>query len=363
MTTLPITRVEAHSYTIPTDAPESDGTIAWDSTTVVIAEVEAGDARGIGYSYADASAAPLIERVLSRAVAGLDAMDLGATWVAMTTAVRNIGRSGVASSAISALDVALWDAKARAFGLSLGRLLGKTRDAIAAYGSGGFTSYDDRQLAKQLGGWARDGLRAVKMKVGRDPDDDVRRVKVAREAIGRDVELFVDANGALHRAQALAFAESVAPLGVTWFEEPVTSDDPGALRLLRERVPAGMRIAAGEYAYTPFDARRLLEANAVDVLQADATRCGGVSGFLRLAALAESHCVPLSAHTSPTLHATLCCVAPPAINVEYFHDHARIEQMLFDGAVSPVNGQLVPDDARPGLGIELRRRDARRWAA
>lgn len=358
----PITDVRATAYTIPTDAPESDGTIAWDSTTIVVAEARAAGRTGIGYSYTDASACALVRGVLADAVHGLDAMHIPAAWIAMTRAVRNIGRPGLASTAIAAVDNALWDLKGKLLDLPLASLLGAARPAIPAYGSGGFTSYTLSELAEQLGGWAAEGLRAVKMKVGREPARDVERVRAAREAIGPDVQLYVDANGAYRCSEAIAFAGRFAELGVSWFEEPVPADDLAGLRLVRHRAPGGMRIAAGEYGYEPLYFRRMLGAGAVDVLQADATRCGGISGFLRAAALCEAHDLPLSAHTAPSLHTHACCAAAPALNVEYFHDHARIERLLFDGARVPREGMLAPDWSRAGLGLELKRRDAAPFA-
>jgi L-alanine-DL-glutamate epimerase-like enolase superfamily enzyme len=289
---------------------------------------------------------------------GLDAFDTARCWLTMVGAVRNVGRQGIAATAISVMDVALWDLKARLLSVSLVDLLGRARDAIPAYGSGGFTSYDDNELAAQLHGWAADGFAMVKMKVGRDRARDPHRVEIARAAIGPQVGLFVDANGAYDRKGALAAAERFAGAGVEWFEEPVSSDDLDGLRMLRDRGPAGMRIAAGEYGWDPFSFRGLLQAGAVDVLQADATRCLGISGFLSAAALCEASNVPLSTHCAPTLHAHLACTVRPAIHLEWFHDHARIEGDLFDGAPVPVEGRLEPDRSRPGLGIELRESDA-----
>jgi L-alanine-DL-glutamate epimerase-like enolase superfamily enzyme len=279
----------------------------------------------------------------------------------MRHAIRNLGRPGIASMAIAAVDTALWDLKARLLNLPLVTLLGAVRDSIPIYGSGGFTSYSLEQLQEQLGGWADQGIRMVKMKIGRNPAADVERVRRAREAIGREVELFVDANGAYTRKQALAFAEAFAAFGVTWFEEPVSSDDLEGLRLLRDRAPAGMAIAAGEYGYDLPYFQRMLDAGAVDVLQPDATRCAGITEFLRVGALCAAQSLPLSAHTAPTLHAHLCCALDQAIHVEYFYDYARIEHMLFDGALTPLDGALQPDRSRPGLGLELRRADAERY--
>lgn len=353
-----IDKVKVSVYTIPTDAPESDGTLAWDRTTLVIVEPRAAGIQGIGYSYADANAARLIVDTLASVVLGRNAFDIAATWSSMVGSVRNIGRPGIAATAISAVDNALWDLKARLLGLPLVHLLGSAREAIPAYGSGGFCSYGDARLAAQLGGWAEDGFRFVKMKIGRELARDPGRIDVARNAIGDDLELFVDANGAFDRSRALGTAAAMADRRVTWFEEPVSSDDVDGLRFLRDRAPAGMAIAAGEYGWDQFDFRRLLEAGAVDVLQADATRCLGITGFQMAAALCEAYAVPLSSHCAPALHVSLTCAVRPAVHLEWFHDHVRIEQLLFDGAPVVRAGLVSPDTGRPGVGLELRTRDA-----
>jgi L-alanine-DL-glutamate epimerase-like enolase superfamily enzyme len=356
-----IGRVNVAAYTIPTDAPESDGTLEWNSTTLVVAQAQAGSDVGLGFTYADAAAAMVIDRTLAGIVRGCDPMAVAGAWTAMRREVRNIGRPGIASSAIAAVDIALWDLKARLLGLPLARLLGQARAAVPVYGSGGFTSYSEQRLRRQLGGWAEAGIAYVKMKIGRDPDADPGRVRAAREAIGPIVGLFVDANGAYTRKQALACADRFAASGVTWFEEPVSSDDLAGLRLMRDRGPAGMAIAAGEYGYDLPDFERMLDAEAVDVLQADATRCQGVTGFLKAAALCEARSMPLSAHTAPSLHAHPCCALPHVLHIEYFHDHVRIEQLLFDGALTPSGGALRPDLSRPGLGLEFKWQDAERY--
>jgi L-alanine-DL-glutamate epimerase-like enolase superfamily enzyme len=358
-----IERVRVDTFTIPTDFPESDGTLEWNSTTMVLVEVSAGGKTGIGYTYSHAAAGQLIESKLAKSLYGRNAFDIPALWSEMVRDVRNIGSQGLAACAISAVDNSLWDLKARLLDLPLVKLLGAAHESVVAYGSGGFTSYSIEQLQKQLGNWAAQGLQRVKMKVGRDPKRDPERARAARGAIGDSVQLYVDANGAYTRKQALELAEGFAEQGVTWFEEPVSAQDLEGLRLMRDRAPAGMAIAAGEYGYDVMYFRRMLEAGAVDILQADATRCLGISGFLQAAALCEAHCLPFSAHTAPTIHAHACCAVAPAYDVEYFHDHARIEQMLFDGAAVPKNGRLYPNADRPGLGIELKRADAERFAA
>jgi L-alanine-DL-glutamate epimerase-like enolase superfamily enzyme len=306
----------------------------------------------------------MVRDVLAPRLVGQDLFGIPALHARMVQAIRNLGRPGVASTAISAVDAALWDGKARLLGVPLATLLGAARAAVPAYGSGGFTSYDVRRLQQQLGGWAAEGFAFVKMKIGRRPDDDAARVRAARAAVGERVQLFVDANGAYSRKQALAMAELFGrpDLDVRWFEEPVSSDDLAGLRLVRDRAPAGMDITAGEYGYDPFYFRRMLEAGAVDVLQADATRCGGVTGFLAAYALCDAHGLPLSSHCAPALHTPLGCALPRLRHLEYFYDHQRIETMLFDGSPRPREGVLRPDLTRPGLGIELKRQDAARFA-
>jgi L-alanine-DL-glutamate epimerase-like enolase superfamily enzyme len=357
----PITAMHAAAYRIPTDQPEADGTYAWDATTLVVVHLDADGGSGIGYTYADAAAVPLIEGTLCAAIAGRNSFDIPGAWMAMQRSVRNLGRSGLSACAISAIDAALWDLKARSLDLPLASLLGRCRDQVPIYGSGGFTSYSNEQLRAQLSGWVeRDGCRFVKMKIGSDPERDPERVMQAKSVIG-DRELFVDANGAFSVKQALELAESCTDAAIRWFEEPVSSDDLPGLHLMRERAPETMDIAAGEYIYTSDDARQMLQANAVDVLQADATRCGGITGFLHIGALCEAHHIDLSAHCAPTIHRHVGCAVPRLRHLEWFHDHVRIEQMLFDGAPVAHNGAIEPDLGRPGHGIAFKHKDAEQY--
>ncbi|UWZ86531.1 enolase C-terminal domain-like protein [Occallatibacter riparius] len=356
-----IESVEVSAYTIPTDAPEGDGTLMWDSTTLILCEVSASGRTGLGYSYGAAATAHAAHHLGSKCLHNRSPLDIPLLHASMLQQARNDGSSGIASMAISALDIALWDLKAKLFDCSVLDLLGAARASVPAYGSGGFTTYTNQQLAAQMSGWAASGLKRVKMKIGQHPEDDPQRVRVAREAIGPEVELFVDANGAFNAREAIAFADKVDQFRVTWFEEPVSSDNLNGLRRVRDRAPAAMEIAAGEYGYDSLYFRRMLEAEAVDVLQLDATRCKGFTGFLEGAAIAASFGCPTSAHCAPSLHMHICCAIPGVRHVEYFHDHARIEQMLFDGFIAPEQGDLKPDRSRPGLGLEFKRKDAERY--
>ncbi|MFE4467766.1 enolase C-terminal domain-like protein [Leifsonia sp. NPDC056824] len=350
--------IRADAFVVPTATedrkrPESDGTIRWENSSILVVTLETDGATGLGYAYTAPASLRIVQDMLWAVVENADPFDTERLYWEMAQAVRNVGWAGVSAGAIAAVDIALHDLKARLCGMSLTQLLGGAHESVAAYGSGGFTDYTDDELTDQLGSWAAQGFRSVKMKVGSDPADDPRRVALAREVIGPAVELFVDANGAYERKQALRLAELFTDAGVTWFEEPVSSQDRNGLRLLRDRMPAPIRVAAGEYAYTPADFRDLLVDGCVDVLQADATRCG-ITGFGIAASLASAFGVPLSAHTSPALHASVAAAHRPAINVEYFHDHARLEAQFFDGLPAVRDGRLLPDRSAPGHGLTLR---------
>lgn len=358
-----IRKIDISVYTIPTDAPEADGTLAWNSTTMIVAEITAGNIVGTGYTYGNRATATMAQTLAEKCLLHQSPFDIPRLHQSLLREARNNGTRGIAAMAISALDVALWDLKARLLGCPVAQLLGRAHDRVPVYGSGGFTSYSDSQLKKQLSGWADAGMTMVKMKVGTDPAADPHRVRTARKAIGEDTALFVDANGAYSVKQALTLAQVFDEFGVRWFEEPVSSDHLSDLHLIRERAPVHMEIAAGEYGYDPFYFRRMLEAGAVDVLQADATRCGGFTGFLCAAQIAASFGFSLSAHCAPSLHLHVAAATPHFRHIEYFHDHVRIESLFFDGFIAQKNGSLQPDLSRPGLGLTLKRREALRYAA
>lgn len=355
---IPVDKVDVAAYTIPTDAPEGDGTLRWNSTTLILCEVYAAGEVGTGYSYGDQATALVADQLAHKCLLQQAAFDIPALHATMLREVRNDGSRGIASMAISALDIALWDLKAKLLKCSIVDLLGAAFSGVVAYGSGGFTTYSNQQLASQMSGWVADGLKNVKMKVGADPVRDIDRVRAAREAIGPSTNLFVDANGAFSTRQATAFSHQISQFNVTWFEEPVSSDDLDGLRRVRDHAPNTMAIAAGEYGYDSLYFRHMLEAEAVDVIQLDATRCKGFTGFLEAAAIAASFGCPISAHCAPSLHMHIGCAIPEFRHVEYFYDHARIEAMLFDGFIPPKDGYLAPDRSRPGMGLVFKRPDA-----
>jgi L-alanine-DL-glutamate epimerase-like enolase superfamily enzyme len=351
--------LEVSCFTIPTDELESDGTLEWDSTTIVVVEAVSGGKRGLGWTYAPEAAGAVVSDLLAPVVRDREADEVAAVWLELGAQLRNAGRPGIAHCALSAVDLALWDLRARLHDVPLVALLPAAHDRVPIYGSGGFCSYSDDRLREQLGGWVAEGIPRVKMKLGRDPERDPRRLDAARDAIG-DAELFVDANGAFTTKEALRWAHRyVRDWGIRWFEEPVSSADFAGLAFVREH--SELEVAAGEYAYVLADFRNLI--GAVDCLQADVTRCGGITGLLRVNGLASAHGLDVSGHCAPQLSAHALCGVDRLRHLEYFHDHVRIESMLFDGVLSPAGGELVPDQSRPGNGLELKRAEARRFAA
>jgi L-alanine-DL-glutamate epimerase-like enolase superfamily enzyme len=354
--------VDVAAYTLPTDGPEADGTLEWSQTTMVVARARSGVVTGTGWTYGPAAIAGIVADLLSGAVRGRSLHDVPAAHEAMCRAVRNAGRAGVCAMAISAVDCALWDLKARALDLPLHRLLGSVRDAVPVYGSGGFVGYDIRAMREQLEHWAGElDIPRVKIKIGEQwgghEERDLRRLLLARELVGSRVELYADANGAYSVKQAIRMARATQSLDLRWFEEPVSSDDLHGLRAVREAVAP--EVTAGEYGFDLPYFRHMVDA--VDCLQADVTRCGGITEFLRVAGLARAHCRDVSAHCAPHLHAAVMAAIPNARHIEWFHDHARIEAMLFDGALSPKGGVIRPRDDVPGHGLSFKDAEAERY--
>ncbi|MFG1930635.1 enolase C-terminal domain-like protein [Mycobacterium sp. NPDC048908] len=360
VTDAPITQVSATAYTIPTDSPEADGTLSWDSTTLVVAEVHCGETTGMGWTYGDPRCAGIVTGVLAPKIFGCSVFDVTGVFDTMVKAVRNVGRGGVAGQAVSAVDIAVWDLKARLLDVPLHRLIGAVRDAVPVYGSGGFTTYDHLCLRAQLSAWTKEiGIPRVKIKIGESwgtyTRRDISRIRQARAIIGDSVELYVDANGGYDAKQAIRVMSAVDDMDVRWFEEPVSSDDLAGLRIVREAVTAD--VAAGEYGYDLAYFGRMCCAGAVDCLQADASRCGGITEWLRAAAVAAAHGLQISAHCAPWLHAAVGASVPNLRHLEWFHDHARIETRYFDGATLPLDGLLRLPSDRTGHGLTLRSAD------
>lgn len=357
---LRVESVDVSWFRIPTTEPESDGSLEWDHTTLVVVEIAAGGCSGLGYTYTHEAAAVFIRSTLIPILEGAALAQHPMLWHAMNRSARNVGQEGLAATAISAVDVALWDLRCRLYGVRVVDLLGHVRASVPIYGSGGFTSYDEAVLCRQLGDWVDQGITAVKMKVGRDPATDLKRVRAARAAIGDDAVLMVDANNAYTAKQAVFWAHRFHDeAGMAWLEQPVPDEAVSEMAFVRAHAPPAVEVTDGEYGFSSSWFVRRLEAGAADVLMPDITRCLGLTGFLKIAALCEAACVPISSHCAPSLHATAGCLVEGLRHCEYFIDHVRIEQAVFEGAaVADAQGHIAPDPGRAGFGLEFKRRDA-----
>jgi len=351
-----VEQLDARAFVVPTDAPEADGTATWAQTTVVLARASSGDETGLGWTYGPRGCVPVVDDLLAPEVVGTDVAAVPAAWTAMNRAARNATVTGIAGYAISAVDTALWDLKARVLGTSLAGLFGALRDEVPIYGSGGFTTYDDERTREQVADWVRElGIPRVKIKIGEsdgtEEGRDQHRARLVRETIGPDAELYVDANGGYTAKQALRVMTDLADLDIRWLEEPVSSEDLAGLALVRSRSAAD--VAAGEYGPDVTYFRRMCAAGAVDCLQVDATRAGGYTGWFRAAAVAAAYNIEVSAHCAPHLHAPAAAATPNLRHVEWFHDHQRIEARLLQGGLDPSGGVIRVHRDRPGHGYEL----------
>lgn len=349
-----IDKVTTATYRFPTPEPEADGTLSWQSTTAVTVCLQAGGLTGLGWTYSSPTAAGIVRHHLAGTVHDRPALDIAGGWEAMHRAGRNFGTRGLYLQAMSAVDIAWWDLKARLLEVSLPELFGRCHDSAPIYGSGGFTTLTESQLAEQVQWWRSVGCTAMKIKIGESWGSriprDLHRVEQLAQLAGPDVELMVDANGGYTVGQARRVGHALDDLGVSWFEEPVSSDDVTGLATLRDELRCD--VTAGEYASDVYDVRALLPA--VDCIQLDVTRCGGYTGWLRGAAQAQAHNMEVSGHCAPSLHAAVATAVPNLRHLEWFADHARLEPLLVNGAPPVHGGAIHPGDSEPGHGMRLR---------
>ncbi|MBV9593381.1 MAG: mandelate racemase, partial [Actinobacteria bacterium] len=332
--------------------PEADGTLQWGATIAVTVKLGCGEVTGLGWTYSSPAAAAVITHHLSDVVSGRPVADVSAGHEAMRRACRNFGTKGLVAQAISAVDVAWWDLRARMNDQSVTAALGRCRDAVPVYGSGGFTTMTDDQLAEQVAGWTAAGCRAMKIKIGESWGSAIDRDRSRVEMLARlapGAELMVDANGGYDVGVAARVGAFLDELGVTWFEEPVSSDDIGGLAQLRPQLRCD--VAAGEYASDLSEVRTLVDV--VDCLQLDVTRCGGFTGWLAAAAVARAKNLAVSGHCAPALHAYVGGAVPHLRHVEWFADHARLEPLLFDGIPPVRDGALQVRSDVLGHGMTI----------
>lgn len=293
---------------------------------------------------------------LKGSLIGEDPMNIERIWFRMFWLVRGFGRKGVALSAISAIDTALWDLKAKALNLPLYKLLGSFTDAVPVYGSGGWTNLSEKELVKEQVGWVERGFKGIKIKVGKDfgsaEKEDVRRLAAVRKAVGDDIAIYIDANNGYYAKQAIALAPRFEEYNVGFFEEPVIADDiEGLAAVSREtKIP----VATGEHEYTKYGFKELLVRGAADILQPDVGRVGGVSEWMKVAHMAHGFNLPVANHSLHLISLHLACATPNFFIFEYLGMMEEADKFFYTEIPMPKDGMLSPFPDKPGLGLELK---------
>jgi L-alanine-DL-glutamate epimerase-like enolase superfamily enzyme len=322
------------------------------------------DSGEVGLGVGVAASRSIIQDTLKPLLLGQDALAHEKLWDDMFWRVRGFGRKGVAFSAISSVDIALWDLKAKFFGVPLYRLLGPYTDRVPIYGSGGWTSFSELELVREQVGYVERGIPRVKMKVakdfGRAEDEDLRRLAAVRKAVGDDVEIYVDANNGFYAKQAIGFARRMANYDVRWFEEPVLADDVAGLAAVARAID--IPVATGEHEYTKYGFKELISQGGADIVQPDVGRVGGVTEWLKVAHLAHAFNLPVAPHAVQLVHLHLACCTPNLKVVEYLGVSEETDRLFYTDFPEPQNGMWSPYPDRPGLGLELNPRAVERYS-
>jgi len=352
-----ITDLRMETYRWDRTVPIRNGMYVYPTSGLNVVKVETDEGiTGIGLAGGVQGAEEIGSVILDhfkQFVVGQDPFDTERIWDAMWQP-KLVGRRGITTRVISGIDIALWDLKGRAVGKPVYKLLGGFADKVPVYIAGGY--YEEgkglKELAEEMEESVGMGANAIKMKIGGAPiNEDVERVRVVRETVGPDVKVMVDANCAYRHYEAIEIARKMEPYDVFWFEEPVNPDDYKGHQLISQSTT--IPIATGENEYTRYGFRELIEGRCCDILQPDGLIMGGVTEFMKVAAMAQSHDLHVAPHGKQEIHVHLVCSIPNGLTVEYYRgstdpmwDKTFLEPLeVKDGFVSP------PD--RPGFGIDL----------
>ncbi len=310
---------------------------------------------GLGLGGGTTAAREVIERTLKPILLGQNALHIEKLWDEMFWAIRGVGRKGLAFSALSAVDIALWDLKAKYYETPLYQLLGPYTESVPVYGSGGWTHFSLDELVAEQCGYVERGMRAVKMKVGKDfghsEREDVARLAAVREAVGPDVQIFIDANNGYYAKQAIRLARVFEEYDVGWFEEPVLADDIDGLAAVAKAID--IPVATGEHEYTKYGFRDLIVRGGADIVQPDVGRVGGISEWMKVAHLAHAFNLPVAPHAYQLVHLHLACATPNLKIVECLGTVEAADRIFYTSFDEPRNGVWSPDPHKHGLGLEL----------
>jgi L-talarate/galactarate dehydratase len=353
-----ITSVTLSLVFLPLDRPISDAKVLtgrqrpMTQIAFLFAEIATLEGHeGVGYSYSKRAGGPGLyahAKEIADDVIGEDPNDIQRIWTKLVWAGASVGRSGLATQAIAAIDIALWDLKAKRAGLPLAKLLGAHRDSVACYNtSGGFFSSPLEEIIENAHNSLERGIGGIKIKVGQpDPRIDLNRVEAIRAELSDDVALMVDANQQWDRVSALRIGRQLERYGLTWIEEPLDCYDAEGHAMLADKLDTP--IATGEMLTSTAEHRLLIERRSVDYIQPDAARVGGITQFLRIMALGEEAGLKLAPHFAMEIHLHLSA----AYALEAWVEHFDWLEPLFNERLRIAGGRMhVP--ARPGLGFSL----------
>jgi len=349
-----ISGIETRLYRIPPAVQIEDSIQRISHWEFVVSTVttESG-ITGTGFAYTlgigGTALRELVDTYLTPLVLGHDLRDVERIWTRCWWELHALGSAGMTRFALAAIDIALWDILAKHAGVPLYRLLGGSRDRIPAYGSGINMHLDGEPLLDQMRGFLARGYRAVKMKVGRDnPEEDVERVASVRRLLGPGVRLMLDANQKWTAAEAIRRAHMLRPFDPFWLEEPLLADDRAGHAHVRQAT--GIPIAVGETLYTRYEFADYMRAGAVDVVQADISRVGGFTEWMKIARLAESFNLPVTPHFLMELSVHALCAVPNGLILEDLQGGSLTDLGILAEPIRVVNGEMAPP-ARPGHGI------------
>lgn len=298
----------------------------------------------------------VIHENLSPILVGQDPFMIEKLWQDMFWRVRGFGRKGLAFQAIAAIDIALWDLKGKVLNQPIYRLLGPAHESVPIYGSGGWTNYSEAELVAEQTAYVERGIPRVKMKVaknfGQSEREDIERLAAVRDAVGDDVEIYVDANNGYKAKQAIKMSQIFEQFDVAWFEEPVLADDiPGLAQVSQATT---IPVATGEHEYTKYGFRDLLVAGAVDIVQPDVHRVTGITEWMKVAAMADAFNLPVAPHAVSLVHLH-CAMATPNLKVVEVLGAEEQSNGVWWTEVPPYgdDGTWKPFADRPGLGLEI----------
>ena len=361
-----ITAVDAFAISIPLPVPVADAVRSITHRDHLVVRLEADGLTGVGFTLGyDASVAmvSMVESIYKPLLLGAQVSRSEQLWSEMFRQSIQAGRRGAALRAMSAIDIALWDLRGKRAGMPVMELLGVHSNSMRCYATGGYyrEGYTEEDLVREMESYVEQGFTAVKLKVGKLPArQDAERLGRIRKAVGDDVDILLDANGGWPDAPtAISAMRRLEEHRPYWIEEPVRADNMHAMARIAESLDTP--VATGELEATRWAFANLIQLRAADILQPDATVCGGVGEWLRIANMAAGFDIPIAPHYNWDIHTQLLATVPNGLFIEYFAPAApgsrqssvKLFDEVIDNPIHPDKGYIQPR-TEPGFGIRYR---------